>query len=694
MKTLVIVESPSKCKIIEGYLGNNYKVVATCGHFRTLNNLSQISDSMDIKFTVIKPKIIKMLKEEIKYSNGVIIATDDDREGESIAWHICNSCNIALDVPRIVFHEITKESLTYAISNPTIINMNMVHSQHARQILDLYIGYTISPLLWKYIQHKLSAGRCQTPALKLLYDKEKLIEQQTFETNYKVIGIFSNNLIEFKLSTYLNKENVIPFLDLCNEIYKNSNSNAFIVEKKTGKEVESSPPSILITSTLQQRASQILNMSPKTTMKCAQLLYENGLITYMRTDTPSYSDTFITKINKFISIKYGDEYIGNPSNKEGTHEGIRITNLDIESVNFEPGVNRLYEFIYKQTLQSCMSKSKSIHTNYEIKVPMDLIMTYVSIQNKFYGFKIITKDKSEKLNTDWGNYLNYVTSITFVKMLAKEQIKDIQLHYTEAQLINKLENQGIGRPSTYTSILESIEKYVIKGKVETNKIQLNTYCLDIYKISKTCEEKIIEENNKIKINELGCNVIDFCYKYFNDIFRYDYTTSMEIMLDTIAQDSEMNWRETIQKNIIKIKEYNSIDIQESKPDYKTVHCGLYKGHAVIIKDGPHGYYIQYNNEFTSLSHYIGNIEEFISSQEITDEQLSTLVGYMLNKNTTILYVISPNVSIRKNSKGKGYYVYYKTKQMKKPKFFNVPDNLINNIDQIKEYIEKNYKLIY
>lgn len=686
MTILVIVESPSKCKIIEGYLGNNYKVVATCGHFRTLNDLSQISETMDIKFTVTKPKIIKMLKEEIKYSSSVIIATDDDREGESIAWHICNTCNISLDVPRIIFHEITKDSLIYSISNPTIINMNMVYSQQCRQILDLYIGYTISPLLWKYIQHKLSAGRCQTPALKLLYDKEKLIEEQTFETNYKVTGIFSNNLIEFKLSTYLDKTNVEPFLELCKNY-------TYVVTKKEGKEVESSPPSILITSTLQQRASQLLNLSPKSTMMSAQILYENGLITYMRTDTPSYSNDFINKVNKFISFQYGDEYIGEPSNKEGTHEGIRITNLDIVKVNFEPSVNRLYEFIYKQTLQSCMSKSKSINTNYDIQVPMDLTMTYVSIQNKFNGFKIIKEINQNSISInriDWGNYLNYVSAIKFVKIIAKEQIQNIQLHYTEAQLINKLEYLGIGRPSTYTSILDSIEKYVIKGRVETTKIQLNTFSLKNMEITNIYEEKLIEEKNKIKINDIGRNVIEFCYKYFNDIFRYDYTISMENFLDKVATGIE--WRENIKQNINKIKEYNTIDIQEIKPEYNSIHCGLYKGDAVIIKNGPHGYYIKYKNECASLSQYIGNIEDLISSQEITDQQLLSLVHYMQNKNTTIIYIFSPDISIRKSNKG--YYVYYKTSKMKKPKFFNIPNHLINDVEQIKEYIGKKYKLVY
>ena len=169
-ENLVIVESPSKCKTIEGYLGDKYKVIATCGHFRSLTDLSQIKDDLDIKFSVSKPKILKMLKEEILMSKNVILATDNDREGESIAWHICDACKLPLTTQRIIFHEITKDAIQRAILSPTIIDMNKVNSQKCRQVLDLYIGFTISPILWKYIQHKLSAGSCQTPALKMLYE--------------------------------------------------------------------------------------------------------------------------------------------------------------------------------------------------------------------------------------------------------------------------------------------------------------------------------------------------------------------------------------------------------------------------------------------------------------------------------------------------------------------------------------------
>ena len=658
MRTLVIVESPSKCKKIEGYLGDKYSVVATCGHFRSLTKLSQINlDTMDIKYSITKSKIIKMLKEEIQMSNDVILATDNDREGEAIAWHICDACNLPLTTKRIIFHEITRDALQNAVSNPTTINMNKVNSQKYRQIMDLYIGYTISPILWKYIQHKLSAGRCQTPALHMLWTQEQLILSQSYNTNYKITGIFTNN-IEF--SSPIEKDLVLPFLELCKN-YK------FIVEKKDSRIVEYDPPSILITSTLQQRASQYLSMSPKQTMSNAQTLYENGFITYMRTDTPSYSDVFIEKINKHIIKNYGEEYIGCPSTDVKTHEGIRVTNLIITSLNdsFDSGVNRLYEFIYKHTLQSCMSTSSSILTNYDINCPMNIILRYVSSHTKFYGWKKINTNTNL---VNWSNYLNYVSSIQCIKIKATEQCSNIHLHYTEAQLINNLEKENIGRPSTYTSILESLEKYVDKGTIKTKELLLTNYILNNNNIEILKENKLIEEKNKIMITELGSKVIEFSYKYFND-------DCIPLLKDTIKQ----------------ITSYNNISINETKPSYNSLHCGLYKNHPIVIKDGPYGYYIEYKKESISLSLLKEDIHSWIVKQDVSEDELKILINYIKNKNINIIHQITNNTTIRKGSNG--YYIFYKTVKMKKPKFFKFPNELIDDIDKIKEYIEKKYKTI-
>jgi DNA topoisomerase-1 len=668
-ENLIIVESPSKCKTIEGYLGDKYKVIATCGHFRSLTDLSQINDT-DIKYSVTKPKILKMLREEILMSKKVILATDNDREGESIAWHICDSCKLPLTTPRIIFHEITKHAIQKAILSPTIIDMNKVNSQKSRQILDLYIGFTISPVLWKYIQHKLSAGRCQTPALKMLYEREEMIKNQTYETKYKIIGIFND--IEFKLVRTLEKEDVMPFLEECKK------QENYIVEKKESHDVSYSPPSILITSTLQQRSG----MSPKQTMMCAQILYENGLITYMRTETSAYSNSFIEQINKKICLEYGKEYVGAPCSNVDTHEGIRVTDIKINSVNFDANTNRLYDFIYKHTIQSCMSTAVYTQTPYEIDMPLNHIMRHVSSYAKFPGWKILNKEKDENHSSK----LQFMKNVNYSTLTAKEQCDDLLLHYTESQLIQRLEKENIGRPSTYTSILDSVEKYITKGRIETKNLNLTHYVLNLNEIRIENENKCIEEKNKLKITDLGEKVALFCYKYFDSLFNYSYTKEMELFLDNVNED----WKLHLKEKIEKIKQCASITIDEIKPECKSLHCGLYKKNPLIIKDGPHGYYIEYKKEKTSLCNFENDVSEWIKDQEMNEDRMKLLIDYIEQKNQ---YKINDNISIRNKN---GYYIFYKTPKMNKPKFYSFPNEYMdepNYKDKIKEYIEKKYKLI-
>jgi DNA topoisomerase-1 len=548
----------------------------------------------------------------------------------------------------------------------------------SRQVLDLYIGFTISPILWKFIQHKLSAGRCQTPALKMLYEREQLIHSQNYETKYKVIGMFND--LEFKLVRMINKEEVLPFLEACK--LKNDIKNDYIIEKKQSNEVTYSPPSILITSTLQQRAGQ-MGLSPKQTMMCAQILYEHGLITYMRTETSAYSTTFIEKINKQITTQYGKEYIGTPCSNVDIHEGIRVTDLKIEKVDFDQNVNRLYDFIYKHTFQSCMSLGLYIQTPYEIQMPMGYIMRYVSSYAKFKGWKILNclENNPDDLNSTF----NFMKKVKCNSVTAHEQCENLLLHYTEAQLIQRLEKENIGRPSTYTSILDSVEKYIIKGRIETKNLSLTHYILK-NEIVLEHENKCIEEKNKLKITDLGEKVTSFCYKYFNTLFDYSYTKDMETYLDNVG----INWKLELINKINLIKELSSVTIDEVKPEYNSLHCGLYKKYPLIIKDGPHGYYLEYKKEKTSLKLIDANISEWITDQSMNEERMKLLIDYMVNKNIKI----NDDISVRKSERG--YYIFYKTTKMKKPKFFSFPNEYMDEddyLDKITDYIEKKYKLI-
>ena len=666
MKTLLIVESPSKCKIIEKYLGEDYKVVASCGHFRSLNKLEQIDlETLEVKYTNDKPKIIKMLREEVALAKEVILATDDDREGEAIAWHICQACKLPLTTKRILFQEITKSALVKAIQNPTIINMPRVHSQQARQILDIYIGFKISPLLWKHIQHTLSAGRCQTPALRMIYEQDQLIKTQQYGTDFVVSGLFTAKDIEFKVSNHLSNQEVLEFLEKCK-------GHSFTLTKGLAKQVSASAPSILITTSLQQKASSALGMSPQQVMRCAQTLYENGLITYMRTDCAYYSEEFIEKTNDYIKKEYGEKYIGNIKlTEKKAHEGIRITQHTIKTVDIEQNVNRLYEFIYRHTLQSCMSPNLTLNTPYVL----DYGFTYLSIKTIFHGWKILQK----KEETNWETYLDSLVKINCNKIIAEERCVNQEFHYCEAQLIKKMEKENIGRPSTYVSILESIEKkYVDKGRVKGKTLTLTTYELKNNDITISHEEKIIQEENKLSITEIGIKVSEFCHTHFEPIFNYRFTERMETQLDLIGEGKEY-------KPIVKefIEEVNKLlTIDAPKISYRSLHCGTWKKHAVVIKDGPYGFYVEYNKNSISLQKFktMDIINEWIVQQSINKDNLDELIEYMQKKDG---YIISPNISIRNGPKG--YYIFHKSPKMKKHKFYDC--------SEIIDYIEKKYKLI-
>ena len=680
MKTLLIVESPSKCKIIEKYLGDSYKVVASYGHFRSLNKLEQINlETFEVKYNNDKPKIIKMLREEAAQASEVILATDDDREGEAIAWHICQACKLPLTTKRILFQEITKSALLKAVQSPSIINMDRVHSQQTRQILDIYIGFKISPLLWKHIQHTLSAGRCQTPALRMIYEQDQLIKTQQYNTDYCVYGLFTANSIEFKVSQHISSNDIIEFLEKCK-------GHSFTLTKGESKQSSLSAPNILITSSLQQKASQSLGMSPQQVMRNAQVLYEGGYITYMRTDCAYYSEEFIATTNEYIKKEYGEKYIGHIKlNEKKAHEGIRITQHNINTLDIDPGVNRLYEFIYKHTIQSCMTPNITLQTPYIL----DFDFTHLSTQTIFYGWKILQK-KEESIN--WSMYLDSLKQINCNKIVAEEKCIHQEFHYSEAQLIKKMEKENIGRPSTYVSILESIEKkYVDKGRIKGKTLMLKTYELQNNAITISQEEKIIQEDNKLSITEIGIKVSEFCQLHFESIFNYRFTERLEKQIDLISSESS-DYKKIIKEFMEEVNKLLIIDAP--KISYKSLHCGIWKKHAVVLKDGPYGFYIDYNKNSISLQKFktLDIINDWIVHQEINTEDFNALIEYIKKKDG---YVISPTISIRNGPKG--HYIFHKTLTMKKPKFYDCSEIIefieTKNTDKIIDYIEKKYKLI-
>ena len=684
MKSLVIVESPSKCKKIEEYLGENYKVIASCGHITKLDSIDQINfDTCEVKFKKDKLKVIQEIKKEIKLHDEVILATDDDREGEAIAWHICKQCNLNIEkTKRILFNEITKEALLKSINNYGYLNMPRVYSQQTRQILDLYIGFKISPLLWKYILNKLSAGRCQTPAVHMIYEKEKEYLSQSLNTHIQVNGYFTDKQIKFQLSKKLEQEECEDFLDNCKDYSFKLNKDI-----DQTKHTENRPP-ILITTSLQQLAHQMMSLSPKTTMSYAQTLYENGLITYMRTDCASYNDSFKESLKDFILKKYGKDYFEPIIEKDKkAHEGIRVTDLSKEKVQFEcKGINQLYNLIYKHTIQTSMSNCKVLKKKYIILAPLDNEFIYIENSIQFDGWKIMRqKEPSESYSL----YLQQLKEIKYSKIEGKEIIINPIYHYCESQLIKKLEKESIGRPSTYASILSKIQdkNYVTKGTIKGRSMKITNYELKDDKITKNIKDEIMqEEKNKLSITNTGILMIDFCYKYYSHLFNYPYTKKLEETLDKIEYEN-YNWKETIKE----FKKDVDIDVKitDEKQKVKSLHCGYYNKEPLVIKEGQFGYYLEYKKIKKSLIEwkFYNNIIDYIENKEqLSDELIKNLIDFHG------IRILNKEISIRNGKYG--FYIYYKNSKMKKPKFYSIKEELLDKTSnkELLDIIKKEYNI--
>ncbi len=727
-KILIIVESPSKCKKIEQYLGSEYKVIASYGHFTKLDSLDQIHfDTFQISYKIDKSKVLKTIKQEIKTAKEVILATDDDREGEAIAWSLCIFCKLNIQkTKKIVFQEITKSALMESLKNIKHLNMDRVYSQQARQILDIYLGYKISPLLWKYVQHTLSAGRCQTPALRLIYENQKEFDSLTHDTHYKVKTKFTSKHIQFDCNKHIEKESIKTFMNQLNT------KKDWVIESIKERQIQEQPPKILITSTLQQKAHNLFKFSPKQTMKYAQELYENGYITYMRSDSACYSNEFIEKVKTHIIKNYGDSYLhkdiyslqdNKTKNKsQEAHEGIRICDLTkIKSELSTKGVNILYDFIYKHSIQCAMSAAIYKESKFEIpfEVPYKFIHSYKDCI--FRGWTLLNKDKEEQ------SYVNYLTTLYHSKTPIDLQYAEgneilihNKFHYHEASLIQKLESMNIGRPSTYANIIQSVldKKYVLKENIKGQEVDVCNFVFVKQKgIEEKKEKKILhEEKNKLHISPLGIQVSEFCYNHFKELFNYDFTNNMENKLDEIEWGNENqkvilnNYITIVDKWINHTKEHYRENPNEiNKVKDQSLHCGKYKNEPIFIKNGKYGYYICIGKkDKISLKEFDGFcLSKKISQQEeLSKNEYNLLIQYVENRskkqNESLCVVISDSCSIRESKYG--YYIFYKTKSMKQPRFLKYNDEKDDKIEErqnwiktknkkeIKNYIMKKYNI--
>lgn len=514
---LVIVESPSKCKTIEKYLGPGYKCVATCGHFRELKDLKSIQlreETYTPIYSFMEGKV-SGLKKQIKTAKGILLATDNDREGEAIAWHICDYFNLPLDTPRILFNEITESCILRAVEQPTIVNLNIVKAQQCRQMLDILLGYKISPLLWKHLSpdKSLSAGRCQTPTLRLIYDKHK--KKQPPKTTFKIRGYFTSKNIPFE--SPIEEEYVRTFLE---------HSSPYIYTKSPLKIEHKKAPSPFTTASLLQ---SIPTMTSSEIMKCCGTLYEQGYITYPRTNSIFYAETFIDEMSVHIEKTYGSKYVGSFSKSQTSHphEAIRVTDILMERVGTTPKERRVYERIWQNTLESCMSDA-IIQSFQAILSSQSIKLTHNA---EFIVFNGWMKNKN--------SYFEFLKNIPentelHCKKMASDFITTSSDHYSESSLIRDMEKHGIGKPSTFASLINKIQDrgYVLKQNIQTEVEKT------IYELNGTINEKkvkkVCEEKNKLVITHSGIMVIEFLIQHFDTLFNYEYTSRMEEQMDEIT----------------------------------------------------------------------------------------------------------------------------------------------------------------
>jgi DNA topoisomerase-1 len=609
MKNLVIVESPAKAKTIEKFLGKDFIVKSCYGHIR---DLAKGDNAIDIKnnFTPIyevsddKKAIVSELKKLSKQAERVWLASDEDREGEAISWHLYEVLGLTDDkTRRIVFHEITKPAIMRAIENPRKIDKSLVDAQQARRVLDRLVGFELSPVLWKKIKGNLSAGRVQSVAVRLIVEREREINSFEYSSAFRITAQFSvgGKPLEAELSKrFINEQDARAFLEKC--VAAN-----FTIESLEVKPAEKSPAPPFTTSTLQQEASRKLGFSVSTTMSIAQKLYENGLITYMRTDSVNLSELAIEAAEKHIIDTYGKpyskptRYSTKSSSAQEAHEAIRPTYFETTSVEGSSQEKRLYDLIYKRAIASQMSKAQIERTIAGIGIStVNEKLTATGEVLKFDGFLKVylesTDDEQDENNSKMLPPLSIGEILNLIQMDATEKFTRPAPRYTEASLVKKLEELGIGRPSTYAPTISTIQKrgYIIKedreGK-EREFVQIQLKNGTIQRDSK--KEKYASEKSKLFPSDIGMIVTDFLSKHFEHIMDYNFTASVEKEFDEIAQ-GQMKWNKMIESFYTPFhKEVEkTTETAERQSGERTLGIDPTTGKQVYAKVGRFGPYVQ------------------------------------------------------------------------------------------------------
>ncbi len=617
-KNLVIVESPAKAKTIEKFLGKDFKVMSSYGHIRDLKEKDfsiDFNNNYAPQYVVPsdKKKLVTELKAEAKKADTVWLASDEDREGEAISWHLFEVLKLKPEnTRRIVFHEITKNAILHAIETPRSIDTNLVDAQQARRVLDRIVGFELSPILWRKVKPALSAGRVQSVAVRLIVEREREINQFISEASFRVIASFilpdGTTLLKAELSKRLKtKEEANQFLERC----KNA---AFTIDDITTKPVRKSPAPPFTTSTLQQEAARKLGYSVAQTMRIAQRLYESGLITYMRTDSVNLSDLALGTSKEAILDTYGEKYYKfrqyNTKTKgaQEAHEAIRPTYISNTDVSGTAQEKKLYELIRKRTIASQMADAELERTTISIdisgeKEKFQAVGEVLVFDGFLQVYREGTDDENEK---EQENGLlpavNVKDKLSLQEIVATERFTQRPPRYTEASLVRRLEELGIGRPSTYAPTIQTIQnrEYVIKGDKEGVKRNYTVLTLKNGNIKEEGKNEITgADRNKLMPTDIGTVVNNFLMEYFPEVLDYNFTASVEKEFDSIAE-GEMEWTNAIDrfyKFFHPIVEATSAIKTEHKVGERELGIDPKSGKPVFVKIGRYGPIAQLGQAF-------------------------------------------------------------------------------------------------
>jgi len=762
-ENLVIVESPAKAKTIEKFLGKDFLVKSSFGHIRDLSkkNGINIENNFEPQYEISadKKKIVAELKKISQNVKTVWLASDEDREGEAIAWHLFEALKLKKEsTKRIAFHEITKEAILNAIENPRGIDYDLVLAQQARRILDRLVGFELSPVLWKKVRPALSAGRVQSVAVRLIVEREREITSFISSSYYKVVALFilnqgKNNSIEFKAELQNNfntKEEAVKFLEKC------INAEYTVTDLVT-KPSTKSPAPPFTTSTLQQEASRKLGFSVSQTMTIAQKLYEAGKITYMRTDSVTLSKSALSSTKAEIISEFGEKYsktrnfITKSKGAQEAHEAIRPTYINNHTISGSSNEQRLYDLIWKRTIASQMSEAKiektsatvSISTNKEIFVATGEVL-------KFDGFLRIYNESSDDDSEDKSKNtlpnLKINDKLLINNITATEKFTHHPPRYAEASLVRKLEELGIGRPSTYAPIISTIQNrgYVIKeDKIGINR-KFNTITLSDNLIKAENKTEITgAEKAKLVPTDIGIIVNDFLVEHFDNILDYNFTANVEKEFDEIAigklkwnkmiesfyipfhqkidntiENSERNKGERLLGNdpvsgepvSVKIGKYGPIvqlgeTTTEKKPKFASLmkgqridtisleqaldlfklprNIGLFENEEVVVSIGKFGPYIRHNSKFYSLKkEYDPLTIELKNAIEIIKEKRQKDIS-------NILKTFDDNPEIKILNGRWGPYIYNNKQNFKIPKNMKIEEISVEECLKIIEEYKKN-----